>query len=107
MGEASCYLCHLDGVAQGSASDLSHRVVICKGDGFELTRDNTVPFDNTISSHQAILTHDADGWYIEDKSTYHTTAIIASRRMRLEEGDTVVLGSSRFVFTENKPTQLT
>ena len=72
----------------------------CEGDRFELTRDNTNPDDHAISSHQAILTSDADGWYIEDSSTYKTTAIVAGRRMKLEEGDIVVLGMSRFQFTE-------
>ena len=79
------------------------KIVCCNGDKFELTRGNTNPIDNTISSHQAVLTHDGNEWYIEDTSTYHSTAIIASRRIKLEEGDTIVLGSSRFVFTEERP----
>ena len=78
-------------------------LVRCNGDEFELTRNNTNPADNTISSHQALLTHDASGWYIEDTSTYHSTAIIVSRRTKLEEGDTIVLGSTRFIFTEEEP----
>lgn len=77
--------------------------VCCNGNEFALTRANTNPADATISSHQALLSHDATGWYIEDQSTYHSTAIVVSRRTRLEEGDVVVLGSSRFVFTEQEP----
>lgn len=82
-------------------------LVRCNGDEFELTRNNTNPTDNTISSHQAVLTHDSSGWYIEDTSTYQSTAIIVSRRTKLEEGDTIVLGSSRFVFTEEQPPRYT
>lgn len=105
--EARCWLKSMDykpsvGLHPGYGS-----LVRCNGDEFELTRNNTNPSDNTISSHQAILIHDANGWYIEDKSTYHSTAIIVSRRTKLEEGDTIVLGSSRFVFTEEEPPMYT
>lgn len=94
--------CWLKGLDEMGAAE-NGLVVLCGGDSFELTRDNTNPNDHTISSHQAMLTHDADGWYIEDCSTYRTTAVIASRRIKLEEGDVVAFGSSRFVFTEHKP----
>lgn len=83
------------------------KTIACSGDSFELTRDNTNPDDRTISSHQAVLTHDSDGWYIEDCSTYQTTSIVARRRMRLESGDIVVLGSSRFVFSDDDPKRRT
>lgn len=80
----------------------SGEIVDAKGDSFSLTRDNTNPADSTISSHQAILSHDANGWFIEDTSTYHTTAILVSRRTRLQEGDVVLMGSTRFVFSEEE-----
>ena len=69
---------------------------------FELTRDNTNPADNTISSHQAVLSHDEEGWHIKDASTYKTTAIVVTSRTKLKEGDIIVMGSSRFVFTEEQ-----
>ena len=100
---AACWLKSIDYKPSVGPHPGYGNLVSCNGDEFELTRSNTNPADNTISSHQAVLTHDASGWYIEDTSTYHSTAIIVSRRTKLEEGDTIVLGSSRFVFTEEEP----
>lgn len=94
--------CWLRGIDETGQLKDKH-TISCDSNSFELTRDNVNPGDHTISSHQAILSKDADGWYIEDKSTYQTTAIIASRRTKLVEGDIIVLGSSRFVFTEQNP----
>lgn len=91
--------CWLHGIDETGQRKDDH-IISCDSNSFELTRDNINPNDHTISSHQAILTKDSDGWYIEDKSTYQTTAILVSRRTKLEEGDIIVLGSSRFVFTE-------
>lgn len=81
----------------------SETSVDCESEQLELTRDMLNSADHTISSHQALLTHEADGWYIEDCSTYHTTSVIASRKIRLEEGDIVIFGASRFRFTTKSP----
>lgn len=89
----SCWLRRLD-------ESSSNMVIKCEGEQFEITRENSNPDDHAISSHQAVITHDANGWYIEDISTYKTTAIIAGRKMKLEEGDVLVFGMSRFQFTE-------
>lgn len=101
--EAMCWLKSMDYKPSVGNHPGYGILVKCNGDEFELTRNNTNPSDNTISSHQAMLSHDTNGWYLEDISTYHSTAIIVSRRTKLEEGDTIVLGSSRFVFTEEEP----
>lgn len=64
-----------------------------------LNRDNTDPGNNTITSkEQALLTFEDGAWYLEDKSSQQTTYLHVSRKMKLEDGDIVILGNRRFIF---------
>ena len=96
--QVQCYLTSLD----GETNTPSGQPIAFSGDSCEITRDGINPADRAISAHQAMLTHDGQGWYIEDQSTYQTTAIVAKRRLKLEEGDIIVLGTSRYIFSENQ-----
>ena len=73
-----------------------------KGDYNELNRGNLDPDNFTISQNlQAILTCKNGKWYIKDQSHYKTTYVLASEEMPLKNGDVILMGSRRFVFTED------
>lgn len=46
---------------------------------------------------QAEISCSEEGWYIEDKSTSKSTYVLASRKIRVEKGDIVILGGRRYV----------
>lgn len=72
-----------------------------KGDFIELNRGNTDPDNFTISQKaQAILTFKNGKWFIKDQSPYKTTYILASDEVQLKDGDVILMGSRRFIFTE-------
>lgn len=69
------------------------------GSPMPLNRANTDPNNQTITSKtQAILTHEDDGWYIEDKSEQHTTFLRVARKTKLSDGDVIILGNRQFEF---------
>lgn len=72
-----------------------------KGERNELNRENLDPDNMTITSKvQAELTHKEDGWYIEDKSSQHTTLIQITSPTKLKDGDIILMGNRMFVFSE-------
>lgn len=73
-----------------------------EGTSIILNRDNTEPGNRTITSReQAELTCEDGKWYIENKSDYGTTYIMAKRKIELQPGDVIVLGDRTFEF--NRP----
>lgn len=69
------------------------------GNAIVLNRDNTDPNNNSITSReQAVLTYEDGAWYIEDKSQMQTTYLHISKKLKLEDGATIILGNRRFVF---------
>ena len=71
------------------------------GDEIILTRDNTEPNNQTITSgEQAMLTYENNKWYIQDKSSLKTTYIHAGEKREIQSGDVIVLGSRRFEFKD-------
>lgn len=69
-------------------------------DTFPLTvnRATCASFDISVDERsQAELTKSEDGFYIQDKSAAKSTYVLASRRIKLEEGDIVVMGGKRFI----------
>ena len=73
-----------------------------KGDYIELNRDNLDPDNFTISQNaQAILTCKNGKWYIKDQSHFKTTYVLASEEIPLKNGDVILMGSRRFIFTED------
>lgn len=72
-----------------------------KGEYNELNRGNLDPDNFTISQKvQAILTCKNGQWYIKDQSPYKTTYVLASEEVPLKDGDVILMGSRRFVFSE-------
>lgn len=69
------------------------------GERVELTRDNTDPVNNTITSKTQAEIFSEDGkWFIIDKSAQQSTFVQAGRKIELCDGDTIVLGNRKFVF---------
>ena len=72
-----------------------------KGEFNELNRGNLEPDNFTISQKvQAIMTCKDGKWYIKDQSPYKTTFVLASEEVPLKNGDVILMGNRRFVFTE-------
>ena len=46
---------------------------------------------------QAEFSCSEEGWYIVDKSASKSTYVLASRKIRVEKGDVIVLGGRRYV----------
>lgn len=64
-----------------------------------LNRDNTEPENGSITSQlQAVVVNENGHWYIEDKSEQGTTFVRATKRIELNEGDTILLGNRLFEF---------
>ncbi len=74
-----------------------------KGDAHTLNRANLDVENQTITSQtQAELTCEKGTWYIQDRSTQHTTFIHAAERTALHDGDIVLMGNRQFVFHSDK-----
>lgn len=66
-----------------------------------LNRQNTEPDNNSITSkQQAVISFEDGKWYIEDKSSFHTTFIRVTKKTMLEDGDILVLGNREFKFSK-------
>ncbi len=79
--------------------EVTYQPISYSGTLISLNRNNTDANNNTITSkEQAVLVHESDGWYIEDRSELHTTFVRADKRRRLESGDVIVLGNRLFEF---------
>ncbi len=77
------------------------REVELKGEYNELNRGNIDPDNFAISQTlQAVLTCKDGKWFIKDQSPYKTTFGLASAEIPLKDGDVILMGNRRFVFTE-------
>lgn len=73
-----------------------------KGEKITLNRGNLDPDNMTISQNsQASLTCKNGKWYIKDESLYKTTYVYAAKETPLQNGDIIMMGNRRFVFTED------
>ncbi|MDR1555695.1 MAG: FHA domain-containing protein [Tannerellaceae bacterium] len=65
-----------------------------------LKRDNTEPGNLTITSkEQAALLYEDNKWFIEDRSEMKTTFIHVGEKKELKNGDIIILGNRRFIFS--------
>ena len=72
-----------------------------EGENIVLNRDNTDPKNKTITSQeQAIVTFENGRWFIEDHSEYKTTFVQAARKMELQKGDLILLGTQLYRIEE-------
>lgn len=69
------------------------------GEEIVLNRANTDSNNNSITSReQAVICHENGEWYIENRSDLQTTLIRVDRKLKLEDGDVIVLGNRMFEF---------
>lgn len=79
--------------------NVSHQPLTFSGESILLNRNNTDPNNQSITStEQAELTFEGGEWYIIDKSSHHTTYVLASQKIKLHKGDIIVLGNRLFEF---------
>lgn len=94
-------ICRLTPMPSGSNERQVSDGLMLKDEYNELNRTNLDPTNNTISQKlQAIISHKGDKWYIKDQSSYKTTFVLASEDVPLNDGDIILLGNKRFIFTE-------
>lgn len=97
QGNAFCSLRPLTWAKENT----EYAAISFSGERIVLNRANTDPNNQSITSReQAVLTHDGDGWYIEDLSDQHSTMIRVSRKTRLQSGDIIALGNRLFEFKD-------
>lgn len=71
-----------------------------------LNRKNTEPDNRTITSkEQAVVFCEQGRWYIENRSEYDSTMILANRKMEIQDGDIIMLGDRRFKFESEESEQ--
>ncbi len=64
-----------------------------------LNRENLDKGNNTITSDvQASISYDQDGWSIENKSVMQTTFIRVDSKVKLHDGDIILMGNRLFKF---------
>lgn len=64
-----------------------------------LNRANTDANNSSITSReQAVISNEGGDWYIENRSELGTTLLRVDRKMKLEDGDIIVLGNRMFEF---------
>lgn len=79
--------------------DVNYNPITYSGDTIILNRANTDPNNNSITSReQAIITCEDGEWYIENRSDLRTTFIRVNERIKLTNGDIIVLGNREFEF---------
>lgn len=65
-----------------------------------LNRRNLEDKNNSITSKvQAELVFEDGKWYLSDRSELHSTFIAVGEKMELKEGDTILMGDRKFIFT--------
>lgn len=98
MQPSSGTFCTLKPIAW-EGENVNHSPLSFSGNVISLNRANTDPNNQSITSQeQAELTCEDGEWYIIDKSAMHTTYVMASRKMKLKKGDTIILGNRLFEF---------
>ncbi len=79
--------------------EVNYNPITYSGERIILNRANTDANNNSITSHeQAILTCEDGEWYIENKSDLRTTFIRVNGKVKLTNGDIIVLGNREFEF---------
>lgn len=77
-----------------------------EGSEVMLNRKNTEPDNRTITSkEQAVVFCDQGKWFIENRSEYDSTMILANRKMEIQNGDIIMLGDRRFKFESEESEQ--
>ncbi|MDD3877273.1 MAG: zinc ribbon domain-containing protein [Bacteroidales bacterium] len=65
----------------------------------ELGRDNLEKDNPTISRSQAVMVNKKGKWYIKNQSEEKTTYIFAEEFIELQDGDIIMMGNRKFIFS--------
>ncbi len=80
---------------------VTYEPVSYSGEQIVLNRANTDSNNNSITSReQAIISHENGEWFIENRSDLQTTLVRVDRKLKLEDGDIIVLGNRMFEFRQ-------
>lgn len=80
---------------------ITYEPISYSGEKIILNRANTDPNNNSITSReQAIISHENGEWFIENRSDLQTTLIRVDRKLKLEDGDIIVLGNRMLEFRQ-------
>ena len=72
-------------------------------DAIKLNRNNLDPDNITITGRtQAELVYENGKWFLKDMSDLKTTFIRATESTELKEGDIILMGDRKFVFSTTK-----
>lgn len=78
---------------------VTYEPVSYSGEQVVLNRANTDSNNNSITSReQAVISHENGEWFIENRSELQTTLVRVAGKMKLEDGDVIVLGNRMFEF---------
>lgn len=78
---------------------VQYQPITYSGNSIDLNRDNTDPNNTSITSKlQAVITNVNGQWYIEDKSAFQSTLIHVRGKVKLQDGDIIILGNRKFEF---------
>lgn len=78
---------------------VQYQPITYSGNSINLNRDNTDPNNTSITSKlQAVITNVNGQWYIEDKSAFQSTLIHVRGKVKLQDGDIIILGNRKFEF---------
>ena len=82
-----------------SGEKAEYNPVTYSGENIVLNRANTDANNNTITSKQQAIISKEDGeWYIENRSELKSTFLRVDGKVKLSDGDVIILGNREFVF---------
>lgn len=80
---------------------VKYQPITYSGNVVDLNRSNTDSNNNSITSKlQAVISNINGEWYIEDKSPFQSTLIHVRGRVKLQDGDIIVMGNRKFEFKD-------
>lgn len=91
--------CFLKPIATNFESEMEAIKIKASSNETEIGREMLGADNSTISSHQANLLFHNGKWLIKDCSTNGSTFVHASDYLELQEGDIIMMGDRRFVFS--------
>lgn len=79
--------------------EVNYNPITYSGDSIVLNRANTDANNHSITSReQAVLTCEDGEWYLENRSDLRTTFLRVNGKVKLTNGDIIVLGNREFEF---------
>ena len=97
-GGSNNVFCTLKPIAW-EGENVNYNPITYSGESIILNRANTDANNNSITSReQAVLTFEDGSWYIENRSDLRSTFIRVNDKIKLSDGDIIILGNREFEF---------